>query len=96
MYYKQKTTLNLKIRAENPGNYTIPLPINSTITYFIVGNGTYREQIPSTNLLVKFHQSGNDGNEDSNYIQISQPLKFEEANELFGKSSQSNDIAVPA
>ncbi|MCJ7444686.1 MAG: VWA domain-containing protein [Methanotrichaceae archaeon] len=90
MYYKQKMALTFKIGSENPGNYTLPAPMNSTTTYEIVGNGSYEEGIPSTNLLVKFHQAGNEGDDDE-YIQISKPLKLDDANNLFGKSIENNN-----
>jgi von Willebrand factor type A domain len=82
MYYKQNKTLTFKTRSKNPGNYTMPTPKNSTITYFVEGIKFYKDGIPQTNLKVKFRQPGNDAEEDD-YIQISQPLKVEEASKIF-------------
>ncbi|MDD1751861.1 MAG: VWA domain-containing protein [Methanotrichaceae archaeon] len=84
MYYKQKMSLTFKVGSGNPGNYTLAVPMNSTIAYEVVGNGSYKERIPPTNLLVKFHQTGNGGDGDGGFIQIGTPLNPEEANRLFG------------
>lgn len=84
MYYKQRMSLTFKVGSENPRNYVLAVPTNSTIAYEVVGNGSYKERIPPTSLLVKFHQAGNGGNEGDGFVQIGEPLNSEEANGLFG------------
>jgi len=84
MYYKQRMSLTFKVGSSNPRNYTLAVPTNSTIAYEVVGNGSHKERIPPTNLLVKFHQAGNGGNEGDGFVQIGESLNSGEASSLFG------------
>ena len=84
MYYGQKMNLTFKIRSKNPGNYTMPLPMNSTISYIVAVNEFHKEGIPSTNLLVKSHKTRKDKDGDGNHVLVSKPLNTGEADRLFG------------
>jgi hypothetical protein len=82
MYYGQNLNLTFKIKSRNPGNYTIPSPINSTVSYFAANNEFSKEKIPPSNLLVRSRKNGKDKNGDSDYILISKPLSSDAAGRM--------------